>query len=147
MEHLPYIDEHRTRIAASPENVWAALLSLLRAQSAVVPTPLVRLWGLTPSTRAGEWSGTVRPGDTIPGFEVAEVDVARRLTLRGRHRFSRYALVFELERQAVDACTLRAETWATFPGLAGAGYRALVIGSGGHRFAVRRLLHSVAGRA
>jgi hypothetical protein len=37
-----------------------------------------------------------------------------------------------------------ARTWAEFPGPAGAAYRALVIGSGGHRLVVRRMLRRVA---
>jgi hypothetical protein len=42
---------------------------------------------------------------------------------------------------------LRARSYAEFPGPAGRVYRALVIGSGGHRIMVRRLLRDVADRA
>jgi hypothetical protein len=42
---------------------------------------------------------------------------------------------------------LRAESRATFPGLAGAAYRLLVVRSGGHVVAVRRLLSAVRRRA
>ncbi|MDQ6710077.1 MAG: hypothetical protein M3Z11_05920 [Candidatus Dormibacteraeota bacterium] len=70
-----------------------------------------------------------------------------RLALRGAHRFSTYALVFELDANGATACTLRAQSWAAFPGLAGRAYRALVIGTGGHRLVVRRLLRRAARRA
>jgi hypothetical protein len=39
---------------------------------------------------------------------------------------------------------LRALTFAAFPGVHGKAYRALVIGSGGHRIVVRRMLKRVA---
>jgi hypothetical protein len=143
MERLPYIDEHRTSIRASPDAAWDALLSVVRRQVGIVPPRLARVWGLTPQVRRGEWTGSPSQGDALPGFEVSEVDRGRRLALRGRHRFSRYALVFDVEPTAVDACVVRARSWAAFPGAAGAAYRALVIGTGGHRVAVRRLLRSI----
>jgi hypothetical protein len=40
-----------------------------------------------------------------------------------------------------------AHTSAAFPGLAGRAYRALVIGTGGHRIVVKQLLRAVARRA
>jgi hypothetical protein len=86
-------------------------------------------------------------GDSIPGFSVAESRFPTRLALRGEHRFSRYALVFELEAAGAAGCTLSARSWAEFPGLAGRGYRAMVIGTGGHRLAVRRMLRMVARRS
>jgi hypothetical protein len=42
---------------------------------------------------------------------------------------------------------LRATTWAAFPGVAGTVYRALVIGTGGHRIVVRRILKRIAAEA
>ncbi len=143
MERLPYIDENRTQIDASPDAVWTALASVLRSQIDVVPRPVRRAWGLTPAEARGDRRGPLQAGDAVPGFEVTEADAGNRLELQGRHRFSRYALIFELE-PADGGCTLAAQTWAEFPGVAGAGYRALVIGTRGHRFAVRRLLGSVA---
>ena len=69
-----------------------------------------------------------------------------RLRLEGRHRFSRYALDFELI--AVTRGTrLSATTLAAFPGVPGTLYRTLVIGTRGHVLVVRRLLHSVRRRA
>jgi hypothetical protein len=70
---------------------------------------------------------------------VVEAEPGRRLALRGRHRFSNYALTFVL-----DGDRLRAQTHAAFPGVPGRLYRAAVIGSGGHRLVTRRLLRQIA---
>jgi hypothetical protein len=59
--------------------------------------------------------------------------------LRGRHRFSDYSLTF-----VVDGERVRALTHAAFPGVLGRLYRAAVIGSGGHRIVVKRLLRKIA---
>lgn len=64
----------------------------------------------------------------------------------GRHRFSRYALTFRL-RDAGAATVVTAESRAEFPGVTGTAYRALVVGSGGHVVAVRRMLARVASEA
>jgi hypothetical protein len=147
MEQLPYIDEHSITIDARRERVWDVLAQALHADfGSTASTPLTRLLGLAPAATRGDWRGTFHPGDALPGFAVAESLAPERLALRGRHRFSRYALVFELDATG-DACTLRAQTWAEFPGSTGRVYRALVIGSGGHRFVLRRLLRNVARRA
>ncbi len=66
------------------------------------------------------------------------------LSLRGGHRFSRYRLDFEVVEADAGRSQVWARTWAEFPGPAGAAYRALVIGSGGHRVVVRRMLGRVA---
>jgi hypothetical protein len=118
MKRLPYIDEHAIAIHASPAQTWAALLAK-----------------------------TCRdPADpaTVPlGFTLEEATPPRRLALQGRHPFAAYRLVYELNPEA-DGVRLRALTFAAFPGLRGRVYRALVIGSGGHRVVVRRMLRRVA---
>ena len=58
-----------------------------------------------------------------------------------------YKLVFELADEGRGHTRLRALTWAAFPGIAGKVYRALVIGSGGHRIVVRRMLKRIAAEA
>jgi hypothetical protein len=148
MEQLPYIDEHSITIDATREQVWDVLAPTLRADfGGAASAPLARLLGLAPARSRGNWHGRLRPGDALPGFAVAETHAPERLALCGRHRFSRYALVFELDATGGARCALRAQTWAEFPGLTGRVYRALVIGSGGHRLVVRRLLRNVARRA
>jgi hypothetical protein len=147
MERLPYIDEHSVRIGATREEVWSALTSVLRSDlGGGAPGLFARLLGVEPAQPQGEWRGTPRLGDTLPGFTVAEIASPERLALRGQHRFSRYALVFELDAGDAAHCTLRAQTWAEFPGGAGRTYRAFVIGTRGHRVIVRRMLRRVASR-
>lgn len=148
MEQLPYIDEHSTTIDASCERVWSLLTQALRKDfGSSGSAPVARALGLVPAKTRGDWRGTLHPGDALPGFAVAETHPPERLELRGRHRFSSYALVFELNATGAAGCTLRAQTWAEFPGPIGHAYRALVIGSGGHRLIVRRLLRNVARHA
>jgi hypothetical protein len=148
MEQLPYIDEHSIIIDATRERVWGVLTqALCKDFGGTASAPLTRLLGVAPAETRGNWRGTLHPGDALPGFAVAEIHAPERLELRGRHRFSRYALVFELDAAGTARCTLRAQTWAEFPGPIGRVYRALVIGTGGHRLVVRRLLGTVAQRA
>lgn len=128
MEGLPYVDEHRTRVSATPERTWDAVVRLARGRLArPAPAAFTALWRLEPAS----------------GFAVAEEIAPRHLALRGRHRFSRYELAFDVD-PAADGVTLRARTSATFPGIAGAAYRALVIGTGGHAILVRRMLKQIA---
>jgi hypothetical protein len=140
MERLPYIDEHATDVGgASRERVWTALVEVLRRELRG-GEPVARALGCEPATPTARFDGS--PGQTLPGFRVAEAEPARRLVLRGRHRFSRYELTFLL-----DDGRLRAQTHAAFPGPLGRLYRAAVIGSGGHRIVTRRLLRQVVRRA
>ena len=136
MEKLPYIDEHSQRIGAPADVVWTDLLRVLRLKMDG-SAPIARVLGCDPAQGTAEFAG--RPGEAVPGFRVVEAEPGRRLALRGRHRFSDYALTFLL-----DGDRLRAQTHATFPGFLGRLYRAAVIGSGGHRLAIRRLLRQVA---
>lgn len=135
MERLPYIDEHSQRVDAAPEAVWAALVKLLRGMGG--SSPLARVLGCDPVRGTTEFAGRV--GDAVPGFRVVDAEPGRRLELRGRHRFSDYALTFVLEGNRLSA-----QTHAAFPGLRGRLYRAAVIGSGGHRIVTRHMLRRVA---
>jgi hypothetical protein len=135
MEQLPYIDEHSQQVDAPGDAVWTALLKVLR-RAMGGSARFARLLGCDPARCTAEFAG--RPGEAVPGFRVVEAEPGRRLALRGRHRFSSYALTFVL-----DGNHLRAQTHAAFPGILGRLYRAVVIGSGGHRLLTRRLLRQV----
>jgi hypothetical protein len=128
MDLLPPIDEHRRRVGATSERTWDAVVRLARGRLArPAPAAFAALWRLEPAS----------------GFAVAEEVAPRHLLLRGSHRFSRYELAFDIA-SGPDGVTLTARTSAEFPGVAGRAYRALVIGSGGHRFLVRRMLRHIA---
>jgi hypothetical protein len=128
MDPPPYVDVHRAHVGATPERTWDAVLQLTRGRlGRPAPGAFVALWSLEPSS----------------GFAIAEETAPRHLALRGRHRFSRYELAFDIEPGA-DGVTLSARTSAEFPGIAGRAYRALVIGSGGHGILVRQMLKQIA---
>ncbi|MFD9245874.1 hypothetical protein ACFV0D_28895 [Streptomyces sp. NPDC059556] len=139
MKVLPFVDEHVVVVDAGVEELWPRLLVKVgRSLSTAGGARYARVVGAVPRE-----SGGVRPlgaGSEFPGFRVARVVPGRELVLEGRHRFSTYSLVFRVEELGGGRCRLRAETRAVFPGAAGRVYRALVIGSGGHAFAMRRLL-------
>jgi hypothetical protein len=122
MERLPYIDEHAITLDANREESWSALLRVMCRD----------------------------PHDpsTVPtGFVLDEARRPQRFALKGRHTFAVYRLVFELDDDSAHRTRLRALTWAAFPGIHGKVYRALVIGTGGHRVAVRRMLKRIAAQA
>lgn len=121
MERLPYIDEHATEIDSDRAHTWDALLSVV-CKDPAAPTPPA-------------------------GFRVDEADAPNRLVLRGRHPFSIYELAFTLDDTGPSRTRLTAYTHAAFPGLHGKIYRALVIGSGGHRIVVGRMLRKIAAAA
>jgi hypothetical protein len=126
MERLPYIDEHAITVDANREDTWSALLRVMCRD----------------------------PHDpsTVPtGFVLDEARRPERFALKGRHPFAVYRWVFELDIEPGDQephrTRLRARTWADFPGIHGKIYRALVIGTGGHRMAVRWTLKRIAAAA
>src|SRR5688572_10386678 len=133
---LPFIDEHRQHVAAAPDAVWAAVATTIRGVSGGT---FARILGCDPVSGSPAFTG--RLGETVPGFRVAAAD-ATHLELRGRQRFSRYALTFTL-----DGDELRAETRAQFPGVLGKLYRGAVIGTGIHRVVTRKILRDIAKRA
>ncbi|MCP3804818.1 hypothetical protein NLX83_36685 [Allokutzneria sp. A3M-2-11 16] len=142
----PHLDEHAVTVDAAPEAVWAALGDVLdRTFSGAVAQTYARLVGCPDHAASGP--RPLAEGSTIAGFRVTAAVPPSELLLEGRHRFSTYALVFRIDRVAPNRTRLRAESRAAFPGAAGRLYRALVIGTGGHVFGVRRLLSGVATRA
>lgn len=123
MERLPYIDEHAITVEADSSATWSALQATLCGDPADPHAPV--------------------------GFTIGDFTPGERLSLRGRHPFAVYEWVFILEAADITdphRTRLRSQTWAAFPGIHGRIYRALVIGSGGHRVVVRRTLHRIAGR-
>jgi hypothetical protein len=142
---LPFVDEHAIEVAAPPERAWDAVHDTVSrsfdGRSAVL---LASLLGTAERRPQGD---PAEPGSTITGFRVARAQAPVELALEGRHRFSRYALIFHLEALPGDRSRVRAETRAVFPGLHGRAYRALVIGTGGHVLVVKRLLRAVRARA
>lgn len=144
-EALPHVDEHSTSVEASPEETWEALLRIAEASfSSPRTATAARALGCEDAAAAGP--RPLAAGSAIPGFHVAAAEPGRELALVGRHRFSRYALIFRLD-PAGAGTALRAETRAEFPGLHGRAYRALVIGSRLHVLVTRRLLAAAKRRA
>jgi hypothetical protein len=145
LSDLPYIDEHARIVAAAPEATWAATQALPTGSlSGAVSTAFSRLLGCEQTDVVGQ-PGAV--GSTFPGFRVARSTPLEELALEGRHRFSRYELIFRIDDLGSGRSRLRAETRAEFPGVRGALYRGLVIGTRGHVLAVRRLLAAIGRRA
>ncbi len=131
MDSLPFVDEHSRHLRATPERAWEALMQFTsRTLERAAPATFVALWDLEPKA----------------GFAVAEKTPPRHVALRGKHRFSRYELAFDLVPDG-DGVNVVARTSAEFPGFKGRAYRALVIGSGGHKLAVGYMLRQVARRA
>ncbi len=125
---LPFVDEHTITSTASPDEVWVALRSYVDALlRSAERNPLGRVLGTEPRS----------------GFEVVRAVEPERLDLAGRHRFSRYRLSFTLDAVPEGRTLLHARTYATFPGVRGRAYRALVIGTGAHALVTRRMLRQV----
>ena len=142
MSSLPFIDEHSEVVAATPEATWKALTA--RWFSGGGAARFARLLGCDETAVRGT-PGEV--GSTVPGFRVRGANPPRELELCGRHHFSRYELDFEIDDLGNGRSRLRAITHAEFPHLRGRLYRGLVIRSGGHVIATRRLLRGIARRA
>lgn len=127
---LPYIDEHTVWVDAPRTAVWAGLRRYIESLlHGTERNPLVALLG--PQPRAG--------------FTVAESIEQQRLSLAGRHRFSRYRLDFELSDAPGGGTCVHARSYAAFPGLHGRTYRALVIGTRLHVVATNHLLREIRG--
>ena len=136
MTTLPFVDEHSQAVRGSRDALWLQLITMIRNELGG-HRRIARALGCDPVDGTAAFDGKV--GDAVPGFRVVESTPARRLALYGRHRFAEYMLTFEL-----DGDRIRAVTHAGFPGVRGKLYRAAVIGTGGHRFVVRRMLKRLA---
>jgi hypothetical protein len=146
IDELPYVDEHAADIAADADDVWAALVETLdRSFSHAAASTYARAVGCDDHRASGP--RPLAAGSAMPGFRVAVATAPSELVLVGRHRFSSYALCFHIDVIGAGHTQLRAETRAAFPGVTGAVYRTLVIGTRGHDVAVRRLLAGIKRRA
>jgi hypothetical protein len=145
-ERLPHVDEHSTKVNASADITWEALLHVAEGSfSAATTARVARLLGCADVESSGPRPLSV--GSSFPGFHIDVADQAKELALAGSHRFSVYALIFRLDDLGDGSTSLRAETRGEFPGLKGGIYRALVIGTRGHVLVTRRLLGAVKQRA
>ena len=122
MERLPYIDEHAITVPADRAATWQAVLRTI-------------------------CSNPEDPESVPFGFVLDAAEQPERFALRGRHWFSVYQLIFLLTEDPAGGTRVAAQTWAAFPGAKGKIYRALVIGSGGHRVVVRKMLRRIAAQA
>lgn len=141
-DQLPFIDEHTRMINAPAALVWQELIAGFVELDKPPVRLFVRMVGAEPRTSSG---GLPETGSGIPGFTVSKADEVERLELVGRHRFSRYLLTFILE-QVDGRTTVRAQSYAEFPGWHGRLYRAAVISSGAHNVVVGGMLRSLAKR-
>ncbi len=145
-ERLPHVDEHSLVVEAGREATWEALLRVAEATVSSAGAPrYARLVGCADTTASGP--RPLREGSAFPGFHVATAMQPTELALAGSHRFSDYALVFRLDELGPERTRVRAETRAEFPGVKGAVYKALVIGTRMHVLATRRVLAGVKRRA
>jgi hypothetical protein len=145
LESLPNIDEHSTLVAAPTEVVWDSLLTVVGSTSSGwMGSRVARALGCTHTARAGKPG---RIGSTVPGFVVTRSVRPAVLALMGEHRFSRYALIFQITETPVEPVLLSAQTRAEFPGRSGSLYRAAVIGTHGHVVVTTAILRAVRRRA
>ncbi len=143
---LPFVDEHSIVIGSSREQAWEATLRIAEGSfGSPAVAHAARLLGCADVAVAGP--RPLAEGSRFPGFHVESAEPPGELALRGSHRFSDYALTFRLDESGKDRVVLRAETRATFPGLKGSVYRALVIGTRGHVLITRRVLAAIKRRA
>ena len=143
---LPFVDARSMDVEAPPRVLWEVLLDS-------VPGPRDPLWRrawagvLGADPRASNGLGAHVIGAERAGFSVCEVVPPATYALAGRHRFARYQLVFRIQAAPAGHSRLTAETFASFPGVPGRAYRALVIGTRGHALVVRLIMRVLRRRA
>lgn len=135
---LPYVDEHAVTIEADRDASWISLQRMLESPA---PAWFTRVLGCIDTEASGP--RPMEEGSTVPGFHVVAADAPRELSLAGRHHFSDYALIFRLDELSEGRTCLRAESRAVFPGFRGGLYRMLLMSTGGHVLATRRMLAAV----
>ena len=141
VDELPRIDEHACVIRAGVDDVYPiAVRTLLAGFTGLTARIIATVLGREPADVSTDQ--TPRVGRTVAGFAITQLEPPHLLVLRGRHHFSRYAIVLTLEpHPAGSRCVI--ESRGEFPGLPGRVYETLVIGSHGHVMAVRHVLRSI----
>ena len=143
---LPDIDEFDTTVEASASMVFQATATYLgRAFEGPGARTVGRILGCV--NRGNTYTVPPLVGQEANGFVVTKVVEPKVLVLEGQHRFSTYRLSFLVDPLAPLRAQLHARTEAVFPGMLGALYRVLVIGSGAHEIVVSRMLEAIARRA
>lgn len=146
MDQLPWIDNHALLVDAPVTEVWTAMLNEIdRATSGPLATAYARVIGCQPARASG--TRPLEVGSTVPGFTVTSALAETELVLTGHHVFSTYELTFRLRSTGNDQTEIRAESRAAFPKVHGRLYRLVVIDTGFHVRAVRRLLRSIGQKA
>ena len=136
---IPRLDARSIEIDAPPERVWDALV-----QEPPADGRLQRLGAALLGCRERRAHGPPgERGSTLVGFRVEEAIPPSRLALTGAHRFSTYALTFDIEPASGGGARLTATTDAVFF----APYRALVVGTGMHARLTDRMLARIRRRA
>lgn len=146
VNELPFIDEFERSIDAAPAAVF---LAICRRIGGTFVGPLGQAFTalLGCAYRGSSFTTPPMEGQEVNGFRVARVDAPRALVLEGRHRFASYRLSFFVDPRQGGGSSLRARTDAVFPGVLGAAYRLLVIGSGAHARIVQKMLRIVSAQA
>lgn len=142
---LPVLDVHEAIVDADVVEVWRALLDTADTAMSAGSGWVGAVLGTADRRASGPRPLTT--GSVVPGFHVTEAVAGQRLVLAGRHRFSAYQLIFHVEPAGPGRTKLSAESRAVFPGPGGWLYRTMLMRTGGHVIAVRRLLGAVRRRA
>lgn len=135
---LPFVDEHHVLVNAPVDIVWGQV-GAMAGRSGPAGRVVASILATVPRRPSGD---PLTQGAALTGFAVQEAVPGDRLVLVGRHRFSEYALIFTLAAEP-GGTQVGGITRARFPGVRGRLYRALVIGSGGHRVMMMRMLRGI----
>jgi hypothetical protein len=123
---LPFVDAHERGVAAPPDETWTALRRYVDRLTGSSHLFVTRVLGTVPRS----------------GFAVVREDPPAEIALAGRHRFATYKLVFQVTPDE-GGTTLRALSYARFPGVTGTAYRAMLMLSTAHVRAVHHMLRNV----
>ena len=144
IESLPFVDEHYIEIAASPDQVWDALVAMLRAASEGRPARRSRGARLR-SYRDARESRRDRLDD--PRLRRHPLGPARRAGADGPAPLLALRADLLDPREAERPRPAERGDPRRVPGRRGRAYRGLVIGTRGHVLATKAMLRAVRKRA